>query len=105
MIRTQMIARVVSASHRFAHDVAIESARAFHWVLLALLMIAVVVIMVSPWILLLSGGWHLFLRWYLLPYPFVFLGFALIMALVQRRELLVRVRNWRAARKAKEGEA
>lgn len=104
MRRTQMIASVVSASHRFAHDIAIDTARAFHWVLLALLMIAIVVLMVSPWILLFSGGWHLFLLWYVLPYPFVFLGFALILALVHRRELLVRVRNWRAARKA-EGEA
>jgi hypothetical protein len=56
----------------------------------------------SPWIILLYGGWRLLLRWCLLQYPFALLGFAVIMALVNRRELLVRVRNWRAARKSKE---
>jgi len=56
----------------------------------------------SPWIALLNGGWRSLLRWCLLQYPFVLLGFALIMALINRRELLVRVRDWRAARKSKE---
>ena len=58
--------------------------------------------LVSPWIIFIYGGWRMLLRWYLRPYPFVLLGFALVMALINRRELLVEVRNWRAARKSKE---
>jgi len=57
---------------------------------------------VSPWISFLKGGRRLLLRWCLLQYPLVLLSFALVMALVNRRELLVRVRNWRATRKSKE---
>lgn len=62
----------------------------------------VIVIVASPWIILGIGGWRLFLRLYLLQYPFVLVGFALIMAFLNRRELLVRVRDWRAARKPTE---
>jgi len=65
----------------------------------ALLGIAIVV---SPWIILGRGGWRLFLPLYLLPYALLLVGFALIMAFLNRRELLVRVRNWRAARKSTE---
>jgi len=56
-------------------------------------------VVVSPWVIFLKGGWRLLLRCYLLPYPLVVLSFALIMAFVNRRELLTRVRNWRAKRK------
>jgi hypothetical protein len=90
-----MISRVVSALYRFARDTARDTARMLPLVLAFLL---VVWIVASPWILFWGGGWHLLLRWYLLPYPFVLLGVGLITAFVKRRELLVRVRNWRAAR-------
>ena len=65
------------------------------WVLVALLGVWIVV---SPWIILRLGGWRLFLRLYLLPYVFVLVGLALIMMFFNRRELLVRVRDWRAER-------
>jgi hypothetical protein len=65
------------------------------WVLVALLGIWIVV---SPWIILGLGGWRLFLRLYLLPYVFVLVGLALIMMFLNQRELLVRVRDWRAER-------
>jgi hypothetical protein len=82
-------------------------ARRFTRSLVALLPVVFAVLLVvwavaSPWIILLYGGWRLLLRWSLLQYPLALLGFGLIMALVNRRELLVRVRNWRAARKSKE---
>jgi hypothetical protein len=54
-----------------------------------------ILVMVSPWLILFSGGWRPFLRWYLLPYPFALVGFAIIMAFVSRRQLLVRVREWK----------
>jgi hypothetical protein len=92
-----MISRVVSALYRFACDIVRETARILPIVIVVLFVLLVVA---SPWILFFSGGWRLLLRWYLLPYPFVLLGFALLMALANRRELLVRVRNWRAARKS-----
>jgi hypothetical protein len=60
------------------------------------------VFVLLPWLILFLGGWRLFLRLYLLPYAFVFVGFALIMAFLNRRELMVRMRNWRAARKPTE---
>ncbi len=60
------------------------------------------VIMGAPWIILWVGGWRLFLRLYLLPYPFILVSFALIMALLNRRELVARVRNRRAPRKPTE---
>lgn len=63
-----------------------------------LLVIAVAAIAASPWIILLGWGWRSFLNWYLLPYPFVFVCFAIIMVCVHHREMLVRVRNWRTAR-------
>jgi|ERR1035441_2106328 hypothetical protein len=62
----------------------------------------VIVIVASPWVLLAIGGWHLFLRLYLIPYPFVLVAFGLIMAVINRRELLVRFRDWRASRKPAE---
>ena len=60
------------------------------------------VFVLLPWLILFLGGWRLFLRLYLLPYAFVFVGFALIMAFLNRRELMVRMWNWRAARKPTE---
>ena len=60
------------------------------------------VLVASPWVLLSLGGWGLFLRWYLLPYPIALVGFAILMALVYRRELPVRARNWRGNRKSEE---
>lgn len=60
------------------------------------------VFLLLPWLILFLGGWRVFLRLYLLPYAFVFVGFALIMAFLNRRELLVRMRNWRIARKPTE---
>lgn len=65
------------------------------WVLVALLGIWIVV---SPWIILGLGGWRLFLRLYLLPYVIVLVGWVLIMTFLNRRELLVRLLDWRAAR-------
>jgi hypothetical protein len=53
-----------------------------------------------PWFTLIYGGRHLLVRWYLLPYLFVLLGFALLMAVAYRRELHVRMQNWRAARRS-----
>ncbi len=87
-----MISRVVSTVYRFVLDTVLDAVRILPLVLIILFAIVVVA---SPWILLFSGGWRLFLRWYLIPYPFVLLGFALIMAFVNRRDLLVRARNWR----------
>jgi hypothetical protein len=94
-----MTLHVISALFRFARDIVIDTARILP---LALIIVFSIVCMASPWILLFSGGWRLFLRWYLLPYPFVLLGFGLIMAFSNRRELLVRLRNWRAIRKSEE---
>jgi hypothetical protein len=97
-----MISRVVSALYRFALDIARDTTRILAYGLLVLLIVAVVA---SPWMILLFGGsWDLLLRWYVLPYPFVLLGFGIIIAFFKRRELLVRVRDWRAgrARKSKE---
>jgi hypothetical protein len=54
-----------------------------------------IVVGVSPWLILFSGGWRLFLRWYLLPYPFALVGFGIIVTFVSRRQLLVRVREWK----------
>jgi hypothetical protein len=54
-----------------------------------------IVVGVSPWFILVSGGSRLFLRWYLLPYPFALVGFAIIVTFVSRRHLLVRVREWK----------
>jgi len=51
------------------------------------------VLIAAPWIILYFGGWRLYL--------YVLVGFALIMALMNRRELRSRVRNWRAAPKLK----
>jgi len=65
-------------------------------------LLLVVGVVVSPWVIFLKGGWRLILRCYLLPYPLVLLGFALIMALVNRRELLTRLRNWRKTEKLRE---
>jgi hypothetical protein len=47
-----------------------------------------------PWIILYFGRWRL--------YVYVLVGFALIMALINSRELTGRVRNWRADPKSKE---
>ena len=60
------------------------------------------VFLLLPWLILFRSGWRVFLRLYLLPYAFVFVGFALIMAFLNRRELLLRMRNWRVARKPTE---
>jgi len=68
----------------------------------ALAILVALVLVVSPWLLLSIGGWPLFLRWYLLPYPFGLAAFTAIMAFVYRRELLARARNWRADRKSQE---
>jgi len=62
-----------------------------------------IVVVVSPWLILFSGGWRPFLRWYLLPYPFALVGFAIIMAFVSRRQLRgngsgTRSRNLRSVR-------
>lgn len=54
-----------------------------------------IVLVASPWILLPLGGWGLFFRWYLLPYPIVLISFVVLMTLVYRRELLARARNRR----------
>ena len=67
-------------------------ARQFRDNLLALVALPLVhlvgiVVVVSPWLILFSGGWRPFLRWYLLPYPFALVGFAIIMAFVSRRQL------------------
>jgi len=75
-------------------------ARQFRDNLLALVALPLVhlvgiVVVVSPWLILFSGGWRLFLRWYLLPYPFALVGFAIVVAFVSRRQLLVRVREWK----------
>ena len=67
-------------------------------VLTALARLLGIVVVVAPWLMLLSGGWRLFLRWYLLPYPFALVGFATIVALVSHRQVQVRVREGRAAR-------
>jgi hypothetical protein len=55
---------------------------------------------VLPWLLLFLGGWRLLLRWYLIPYPFVLIGFAIIMLLFNRREILARVQKGRAPRES-----
>jgi len=94
-----MISRVVSALYRFVRDIALDTARILPLVLVILFSI---VVMASPWILFFSSGWRLFLRWYLLPYPFVLLSFALVMAFFNRRDLQARARNWRATRKPEE---
>jgi hypothetical protein len=52
------------------------------------------VIVVLPWVILFLVGWRLYL--------YVLVGFGSIMQCLNRRELLGRVRNWRAARKSKE---
>jgi hypothetical protein len=68
-------------------------------VLAALLGIAIVV---SPWIILSLGGWRLIFPLYLRPYALLWVGFALTMAFLNRRELRIRVQSWRPARKSTE---
>jgi hypothetical protein len=52
------------------------------------------VLVAVPWIILYFGGWRLSL--------YVLVGFALIVALINSRELPGRVRAWRANPKSKE---
>jgi hypothetical protein len=85
-------------ARRLIRDLASEIVSIVTPVLAILLTVWVVA---SPWILLIYGGWRMLLRSYLLPYPLVLLAFGLVMALFNRRELLARVRNWRAGRKSK----
>lgn len=56
-------------------------------VVVLLLILPATVIVALPWILFLAGRWRLFLRWYLIPYPFALTGFAIFMALINSREL------------------
>jgi hypothetical protein len=70
------------------------------YLVVVLLILPSTVIVASPWILFFVGGWRLFLRWYLLPYPFALIGFAIIMALINSRELKARLANWRASPKS-----
>jgi hypothetical protein len=80
------------AARRFMHSLAARLP-------IALALLLVLWAIASPWIIVLYGGWRLALRLYPIQYLLVFLGFALVMALVYRRELIVRILNWRAARK------
>jgi uncharacterized RDD family membrane protein YckC len=72
------------------------------YLVVVLLILPATVIVASPWILTLAGGWRLFLRWYLLPYPFALAGFAIIMAFFNRRELKVRFGSWKASQKSRQ---
>lgn len=57
------------------------------------------VLVAVPWIILYFGGGY-FGGWRL--YLYFLVGFALVMALINSRELRGRVRNWRAGPKSKE---
>jgi len=77
-----------------------EIVASVEWLLkLVLPAVFAIVIVASPWVYLYVFGWRLFLRLYPVLYLCTLAGFALIMALLNRRELLVRVRKWRAARR------
>jgi hypothetical protein len=56
------------------------------YLVVVLLILPATVIVASPWILFFAGRWCLFLRWYLIPYPFALAGFAIFMALIDSRE-------------------
>lgn len=72
------------------------------YLVVVLLILPSTVIVASPWILFLARGWHWLLRWYVLPYPFALACFAIIMALINRRELKGRIGTWRATPKSKQ---
>jgi hypothetical protein len=72
------------------------------YLVVVLLILPATVIVASPWILFFAGRSRLFLRCYLIPYPFVLLGCAIFMALINSRELKARLGNWRAAPSQKE---
>ena len=93
MGQNQLVESNMSSHDPSAQGFADELVVLKDYLVVLLLILPATVIVASPWILFLARGWHWLLRWYVLPYPFALACFAIIMILINRRELRGKARG------------